>query len=220
MTRLPVFALLASIPLGLDLAGLSCAQDQPLLVKEDFEQGMDRWQTTDPDQPFWKIETVNREGRPNHVLRVTGKSDYEPPQRSPHSIALLKDVIVGDFELTARVQSTNDQAGDHRDLCLFWGYQDARHFYYVHFGAKADPHACQIFIVNDQPRLKITTLEADGTPWTRDWHRVKVVRRVEDGLMEVYFDDMERPVMAAHDKSFVWGQVGIGTFDDHGNFAG
>ena len=47
---------------------------------------------------------------------------------------------------------------------------------------------------------------------------MKVVRRVEDGTMNVYFDDMEKPFMTAKDKTFTWGQVGIGTFDDHGNF--
>jgi hypothetical protein len=36
--------------------------------------------------------------------------------------------------------------------------------------------------------------------------------------MEVYFDNMQTPVMTARDKTFTWGQIGIGTFDDNGNF--
>jgi hypothetical protein len=126
--------------------------------------------------------------------------------------------VVTDFELTARVQNTNSTAGPHRDLCIFWDYQSPSHFYYVHLGAKPDPHACQIFIVNDAPRTMITERQAKGTPWTDGWHKVKVVRRVEDGTMEVYFDDMQKPYMTARDKTFASGQVGIGTFDDHGNF--
>jgi hypothetical protein len=47
---------------------------------------------------------------------------------------------------------------------------------------------------------------------------VKVVRRVADGTIEVYFDDMEEPFMAAHDNTFKWGRVGLGTFDDNGNW--
>jgi len=190
----------------------------PLLFKDDFERGMDHWKTSDPRgaESVWKIIDVGRPG--GHALRVTGTSKYQPPHRSPHSIALLKDVVVGDFELTARVQETNVNAGPHRDLCIFWGYQDPSHFYYVHFGAKADPHACQIFIVNDAPRKMITVDQAKGTPWTEGWHQVKVMRNVENGTMEVYFDDMEKPLMTARDKTFAWGQVGVGTFDDHGNF--
>jgi hypothetical protein len=192
--------------------------EQPVLVKEDFEKGMDRWWTTDPDptNSVWKIVEAGPKG--NHALRVSGISKYQPPHRSPHSIALLKDVKVGDFELTARVQNTNVTAGPHRDLCIFWGYQDPSHFYYVHFGAKADPHACQIFIVNDAPRKMITKRNAKGTPWTDGWHEVKVVRRVADGTMEVFFDNMTKPLMTARDTTFGAGLVGLGTFDDHGNF--
>jgi hypothetical protein len=190
----------------------------PLILKEDFEHGMDRWQTTDPDpaKSVWEIIEVGSKG--NHALRCTGIAKYEPPFRSPFSIALLKDVKVTDFELTAHVQETHVDAGPHRDLCLFWGYHDPSHFYYAHLGAKADPHACQIFIVNNAPRTMITDKQAKGTPWTEGWHDVKVIRRIEDGSMEVYFDDMRTPYMTARDKTFSWGQIGIGTFDDHGNF--
>ncbi len=152
------------------LTSAAMADELPVLLQEDFENGRQRWQTTDDN--FWKIEPLERDGKANHVLRCTGKSDYEPPVRSPHTIALLKDVLVGDFELTANVQNTNYNAGAHRDLCLFWGYQDPSHFYYVHFGAKADPHACQIFIVDGKPRTMITVDQAEGTPWTRGWHKL------------------------------------------------
>jgi hypothetical protein len=218
MYRLTAFAAGIVACLAAESISLAAERDLPLLLKEDFEQGMDRWQTTDPPdkEPVWKI--VDLGGKQKHALRVTGKSKYEPLHRSPHSIALLKDVKVGDFELTARVQNTNKTAGAHRDLCIFWGYQDPSHFYYVHFGAKADPHACQIFIVDGAPRKMITKHQAKGTPWTDDWHTLKVIRRVSDGTIEAYFDDMKMPMMSAQDKTFGAGLVGVGTFDDHGHF--
>ncbi len=200
-------------------AAFAAEAEMPLLVKEDFEHGgFEKWTTTDPDpaESVWKIIEVGKPG--NHALRCTGVSKFVPPFRSPWSFALIKDTIVGDFELSAHVQETNVEAGAHRDLCFFWGYQDPAHFYYVHLGAKADPHACQIFIVNNAPRLAITVDKAEGTPWTEGWHDVKVVRNVADGSMKVYFDDMKKPLMTANDKTFTWGQVGLGTFDDHGNF--
>jgi hypothetical protein len=190
----------------------------PLLAKEDFEHGASHWKTTDPNpaDSVWRIIEAGPKG--NHAYRVTGISKYQPKYRSPFSIALLKDIKVTDFELTARVQNTAPNAGPHRDLCIIWGYQDPSHFYYVHLGARPDPHACQIFIVNDAPRTMITEKKAKGTPWTDGWHNVKVTHHVADGTMEVYFDDMKTPVMTARDKTFTWGRVGIGTFDDNGNF--
>jgi hypothetical protein len=189
------------------------AAELPLLVQEDFENGADRWQPVGGSQ--WEIMEADDGG---HAYRMTGKSSYKPPVRSPRIISLLRDVVVSDFEITARVQSTNYNAGNHRDMCIFWGYQDPSHFYYVHFGQKPDPHACQIFIVDGAPRKMITVKKSAGTPWDKAWHDIKVVRRVADGSMEVYFDDMETPVMTAQDKTFTWGQVGIGTFDDNGNW--
>jgi len=191
----------------------------PIVLDEDFQHLMDRWVSTDREQTqkMWSLVDGGHRSE-NRVLRVSGKSPYQPPHRSPHSIALLKDVVVEDFELTADVQNTNPTAGDHRDLCFFWGYQNPSHFYYVHLGAKPDPNSCQIFIVNDAPRTMITEKKSNGTPWTDDWHKVKVRRNVESGLMEVFFDDMQTPVMTANDKTFSWGRVGLGTFDDNGNF--
>src|SRR5262245_36840638 len=164
----------------------------PIILREDFEHGMDRWQTTDPDpaNSVWEVVEMGEPG--NHVLRVKGASKYQPPYRSPLSIAWLKDAVVGDFELTAHVQNTNPSGGNHRDLCIFWGKQSPSQFYYVHYGQKADPHACQIFIVNDSPRAKITVDEAEGTPWDDGWHDLKVTRSVADGEVKVYFDDMTK----------------------------
>jgi hypothetical protein len=99
-------------------------------------------------------------------------------------------------------------------VCLFFGYQDPANFYYVHLGKQMDDRANQIFIVDDKPRTKISTKTTEGTPWDDNWHHLRVVRNVASGKIDVYFDDMRAPAMTAEDKTFAWGQVGIGTFDD------
>lgn len=205
MKRIFVFSLvLVSAAAGAD------DEELPLVHSEDFEDGAAEWTPTDAKK--WTVDEIDG----NNVYHLHGKSDYQPPHRSPHSISLLNDKIVGDFVLTAKVQTLQTTRG-HRDMCLFFGYQDAAHFYYVHLGEKPDPHSSQIFIVNDAPRTKITETEDVGVPWEDGkWHTVKIVRKVEDGLIEVYFDDMETPQKVAHDKTFTWGQIGLGSFDDLG----
>ena len=66
--------------------------------------------------------------------------------------------------------------------------------------------------------MKISTRTTKGTPWDDKWHNVKIVRRVADGTIEIYWDDMKTPIMTATDKTFAWGQVGIGSFDDSGHW--
>lgn len=195
------------------LIGQVAGEDQlPVVAQDDFENGAENWQPTDTAK--WKLTDDGG----NKVYHLLGKSDYKPPHRSPHSISLLKDVSVSDFVLTARVKTLQTSRA-HRDMCLFFGYQDPAHFYYVHLGEKTDPHANQIFIVNGAPRIKISEQTNSGTPWKDNtWHQVKIVRNVESGLIEIYFDDMNKPQMVAHDKSFSWGQIGLGSFDDLGQW--
>jgi len=180
----------------------------PLVASEDFEHGAAQWKPNDPDG--WKVKPGEK-GQVYSQFKKT--SAYKPPHRSPFNISILSTPTVGDFVLTARVLSTHPDYG-HRDACLVFGYQDSAHFYYVHFGKQTDDHANQIFIVNDQPRTKISTQTTQGTPWDEKWHDVKIVRRVADGTVEVYFDDMKTPVMKASDKTFAWGRIGVGSFDD------
>ena len=191
---------------------LGAQEDLPKILTEDFENGAGRWEPT--DAKAWKVLKTDAG---NVYSLFKRRSDYTPPHRSPYNISLLKDVFVGDFVLEAKVRSTIKDYG-HRDMCLFFGYQDPAHFYYVHFGKKTDNHANQIFIVNDAPRTKISTKTTPGTNWTDTWHRVKIVRRVSDGSIRVYFDDMENPVMTATNKRLTWGRIGLGSFDDTGNW--
>ena len=192
-------------------AGSGLAAELPLLVREDFDNGADRWQPTDPRA--WKVI----DSPTGKVFSLFQQSDYNPPHRSPLNIALLKDVVVSDFVLEVQLQSTVKDY-DHRSLVLVFGYQDPAHFYYVHFGKKTDDHANQIFIVNGAPRVKISSETNPGTRWDDRWHQVKIVRQATDGDIEVYFDDMKHTAMEAVDHTFTWGKVGIGSFDDLGNF--
>jgi hypothetical protein len=191
---------------------LYAAGDLPLLFEDDFESGAGNWQPTDASA--WKITKTDAG---NVYSQFKKRSNYNPPHRSPYNMSLLKDVPVADFVLEAKVLSTHPDYG-HRDVCLFFGYQDPAHFYYVHLGKKTDAHANQIFIVNDAPRTKISLTTTPGTDWDDQWHHVKIVRKTEDGTIEVYFDDMDKPVMTAKDKTFAWGSVGIGSFDDTGDW--
>ena len=181
----------------------------PLVFTEDFEKGCERWTTT--DAKAWRIDEADG----NHVYSLHQSSDYKPPVRSPLSISLVSDVVVGDFVLEAKMKQTGKEYG-HRDLCIFFGHNDPSHFYYVHIATKADPHANSIFLVNDEPRVSIAKERTDGTDWGQGWHNVRVVRKTDTGLIQVFFDDMEKPIMVAEDKTFVTGKVGFGSFDDVG----
>ncbi|MBW3540129.1 MAG: hypothetical protein KY476_07660 [Planctomycetes bacterium] len=185
----------------------------PIVYSDDFETGdAHRWEPTDPEA--WTVKT---QGDNRVYALIKKKSDFEPPVRSPYNRSLVKNLDVASFVFDVRLQSTHPDYG-HRDLCLFFGYRDDAHLYYVHLGKKTDDHANQIFIVDGKPRTKISTETTPGTDWNDEWHHVRIIRDAETGAIEVYFDNMQKPVMKAVDKTFPTGRVGVGSFDDTGQF--
>jgi len=209
---------LAGLSLCFGAVEISTAQEQkeaktgyPLVFSEDFQKGRDRWETT--DDASWEMHGDDKNRSFGLNKRI---SDYAPKVRSPHNIALIKDLALSDFVITYRVKSTKD-TGNHRDCCTFFCHQDDQHFYYIHLGAKPDPASGQIMIVNAEPRRPLTKNEK-LVPWTDDWHTVKVVRDSSAGTIDVYFDDMEKPHLSVTDKTFDKGRIGIGSFDDMNDF--
>ena len=202
------------IPLALGADNESVPKEMngmPLLFTEDFSQGSERWEPT--DAAAWKIEMENG----NAVYTQFQASKYEPSYRSPFNISLLKDLWISDFVLELKAKQTGEEYG-HRDLCFIYNWRDPAHFYYTHIATAADPHANSIFLVDGAPRVSIALMRTDGTQWTQDYHTIRIVRDTKSGLIEVYFDDMAKPIMKAMDPHFTAGRIGVGSFDDTGKF--
>jgi hypothetical protein len=207
--------------ISLTIVGICCAffaQSQAipsgykLVYQQDFSTGakaMREFQFTQPDK--WLIA---REEKSNAVLEFTGKSDYEPPFRSPHTIGLITNLSVGSFILEADLLQTGKEYG-HRDMCIFFGFQDAAHFYYSHIASKMDDHAHQVMLVNAAPRTRISTFTTEGVEWgDRQWHHIRIERDIQTGSIKVFFNRVL--IQEATDKTFGAGFIGFGSFDDSG----
>jgi hypothetical protein len=190
----------------------AASAEESMTFSEDFEKGLTRWVMT--DDKAWEVA---EDPAGNKVLALVRGSEYAPPHRSPLNIALAKDAEFGSFDMTVRLKQTGREYG-HRDLCLFFGYRDPAHFYYLHLATKADDHANSVFIVNDAPRRSIAETRTNGTAWDDQFHTVRIRRDADSGKIEVFFDDMTKPVMTATDTNFKTGRIGVGSFDDVGLF--
>ncbi|AGA76504.1 hypothetical protein [Echinicola vietnamensis] len=197
------------------LLGQAIPDHYSMVYEQDFsgEKSIADFEMTDSNA--WSLR---KEGD-NYALEISQQSDYVPPFRSPFNIAVIKSVSVGSFILEAELQQTGKEYG-HRDLCIFFGMKTPANFYYTHIASIPDPHAHNIFLVNDAPRVAIGKHVNDGIDWgsTEQWHKVRVVRNLEEQSIKVYFDDMTSPIMETTDSHFETGQIGFGTFDDVGKF--
>lgn len=165
------------------------------------------------DREAWKLST--EKGKP--ALALYRSSKYKPKVQSALSIALLTSHKFGDFVLEAELLQDGAEYA-HRDLCLFFGFQDPTHYYYAHFASKTDDRANQVFIVNERPFTKITSKTTAGSKWGKDqFHKVRVQRI--GTKIAVWFDDLETPAMLADDKNFGSGMIGLGSYNDTGHFA-
>jgi len=213
MLRTPLLGIILFIGLVTGFYASAAEKDEktglPLLYENTFDDNIEDFVFTDPSA--W--EHVEEEG--DGKLALTGSSDYAPPVRSPRNIARIEGLNVTDFVVEADMRQTGREYG-HRDMCVFFGYQDPSHFYYVHMATKADDHANSIFLVNDAPRVSIAKERTDGTHWGSEVHRVRIERDSAKGTIHVYFDDMDTPIMFTEDKHFTWGEIGFGSFDDVG----
>ncbi len=183
-----------------------------LLYSQSFETGDPVRDFVFTDASAWKVTGEGTE----RALELVKQSVYEPAVRSPVNIAMIADRQFGDFILEADLIQTGKEYG-HRDMCLFFGIGDPSHFYYAHIATKTDDHAHNIFIVNNEPRTKISEKTTDGVNWGLDiWHHVRLERNMKAGTIKVFFDDMDTPIMSATDSTFGVGYVGLGSFDDTG----
>ncbi len=187
-------------------------QGYKLLYQQDFDKPDALKDFVMSDPQAWKISETNG----LFGLELAQQSHYTPVVRSPFNIALIANRTFEDFILEADLMQTGREYG-HRDMCLFFGFQTPTNFYYTHIATAADPHAHNIFIVNGAPRTNIAKQTTKGVNWGLGvWHRARLERKVANGTIKVFFDDMSKPIMVAEDKTFAAGYVGFGSFDDTG----
>ena len=177
----------------------------------DTPDAVDAFVFTDPDA--WRYAKTEDN---NGYLELHQQSAYEPTHRSPLNIALIKVGRVESFVLEVDLMQHGREYG-HRDMCVFFGFNDPEHFYYTHMATKADNNAHQIMVVNGAPRTPITAERTAGADWGNNaWRYIRVVRDASTGQIAVYFNDMDKPAQVATDKTFQSGYVGFGSFDDVG----
>ena len=199
--------------LGLCLClGLATAAEKAVTLTENFENGMERWTLLEPRH--WTLQKTNE----NTCLVLNKPGKQHPPVRRPGEYALWKSTPWYDVTIQAKVKTLRPANVSGRDVCIIFGFRDPTHFYYAHLCSDSNGKTHNVIMkVNGERRNVIMNEKRPEPRLTDDWHSVKVVRK-SSGAIHVFMDDMQTPLMTAHDQAFPVGQVGIGTFDDPAMF--
>ena len=210
-TKLIPLALLVAVFAGLLLAAPGPAGPvlERITFQDGFESGnLDAWLLPYPED--WSILS---EGG-SHYLHMNRNREPGVPRR-PLQFALIKRAKVGSFDFETRVRREG------KSMIVVFNYVDTLHFYYTHLsgdrGADQPVHN-GVFIVNGEPRKRIAGTDAPPALPDRDWHRVRVVRDVPRGSIQIFMDSQSQPLFSVVDSTFTCGEVGIGSFDETGDF--
>lgn len=136
--------------------------------------------------------------------------------RRPLQFARIKNVIVGSFNLSVKARREG------RSMIVVFNYVDTLHFYYAHIShdrGTEQPVHNGIFLVDGGPRRRIAGIDAPPALPDTAWHTIRVVRSARTGLIQVFSDVQKAPLFSVVDKHFTCGEIGLGSFDEIGDFA-
>lgn len=199
---------------GTPPSGLGLPEGHRLVYRQAFDRAPALGELLFSDSAAWRF-APGRAGEPGS-LELVGGSGYSPLYRSPLNIALVRDLWLGDFVMEVEALQTGREYG-HRDLCFFFGFENAARFYYVHLATTPDERAHNIFLVDGAARRPTAEVPRSGVDWgTGEWRQMRIERSLGEGSIRVFFDGRE--VLEATDRTVGWGRVGVGSFDDSGRF--
>ncbi len=149
----------------------------------------------------------------NRVLRLAKSGPIGNPRR-PVKFALWKAGCVSDFVAQVKMRRNGGS------LLMAFGFQDRAHFYYAHLSRDDGNTRVHngLFKVSGGERYRIGGAGSAPVLPTTGWHTVKVVRKAETGSIEVFVDGETEARFAVTDTSFQYGWVGLGSFDETGDF--
>jgi len=197
-------------------------RETPLLVtlRETFDlpEVSDNWSFRTPG--LWHVAS---EGDRRFLqMNEPPKRPMLPGVRRPQEYAIYNKYEFRSFNLSCRVRVDCDPSVRGRDVVIIFGRQDKTHYYYIHLSNRSDTVHNMLIRVDGDTRQPL--LPAGSLPLTltdNAWHKVDIQRDVEKGTITVYFDydaGHREPLIQITDRTYEWGFVGLGSFNDYGSF--
>jgi hypothetical protein len=167
---------------------------------------------TVPTAADWKLAA---DGGADTLSLIQGKEPLPGPRR-PFQFALTN---VPDYALLTVEEDARPLV---KSVMIVYAYQDEAHFDYAHLstdtGEKQPVHN-GIFHVYGGERVRISNPRGPAAfAATGRWYHVQLTHDAKTGVVQVTVDGQAVPALQATDVSLGPGKVGIGSFDETGEF--
>ena len=184
--------------------------EKPFTARLDFATADSLSKFTLDGSGTWEIK--------DHLLVLTKAGTPGGPIRRPSALAILKSAPLMRATVQVEMRSTAPEEVKNRDLEIIFGYESPSRFYYVHLAGITDPNHNGVFLVDNKDRRRIDDGTAPPQLKDREWHRARLERDGSTGRIDIFVDDSKHPVLNATDTTIPSGRVGLGSFDDTGEF--
>jgi hypothetical protein len=185
------------------LAGAALAQDSISVFGQTWVV---------PSAADWKVS--EDDGRP--MLQLLVGREPLPGPRKPGQFALMQMPNAVKVTLEADVRPTKGS------LIVVFAYRDSAHFDYAHFStdtAMKQPVHNGVFHVYGGERVRISaSTGAAAFSGLNRWFHIKLAWDGATGGVQGFVDGATVPALHAVDLSLSDGRVGIGSFDETGDF--
>lgn len=154
----------------------------------------------------------------DHLLVLTKAGTPGGPIRRPSALAVVKSEPLVRATVDVDMRSTAPEEVKNRDLEIIFSYQSPSRFYYVHLAGITDPNHNGIFLVDNKDRRRIDDGTTPPQLKDREWHHVRLDRDGSTGRIAIFVDGSKQAGLQATDSTIPSGRVGLGSFDDTGEF--
>ena len=167
---------------------------------------------TVPVKADWEIK--NESG--GEVLHMAHSRGPLPGPRRPIQFALVDMPPARDVTVELDIRPLQ------KSCIIVFAYQDPNHFDYAHLSidtAAKQPRHNGVFHVYQGERVRISSPEGPAAfAETGQWYHVVLTFSGESGEVKVSVDGKEIPALHAFDLSLKQGRIGLGSFDETGDF--
>lgn len=191
---------------GLGVAAASLASAAGVLTAFGYSWAV-------PNQSDWAVDGT---GQGTIMRLLTG---HEPPAsgpRRPFNFAIAQTTAFRRVHIEADVKALG------RSVMIVYAYVDPAHFDYAHLSsdtAAIQIHHNGIFHVYGGERVRISAPAGPASfPPDHAWHHAVFDWDGQTGAVSVSVDDHTVPALHAVDLSLAAGKVGLGSFDETGEF--
>jgi hypothetical protein len=190
----------------------------PAFAVEAQTYTLEPWLSAPREPSEWDFDGPGTWEIAGGKISLTKPGDPAGALRRPASLAVLKMDPLTKATVGVQVRSTAPLDVPQRDLVVVVGYQSPTKFYYVHLAGMTDDAHNGIFLVDGADRRRID--EGPGVAQLRDqsWHNVRVEWDGTSGVINVFVDHAPKAVLSAYDATLQEGRIGVGSFDDPGEF--